>query len=474
MNEPTPHPGDAARPESHTENRPPSTDRRAADGFRWQALFQRSTDALFLLDRQRRLRFVNRSWESLTGLAATDVRLLSCKRQRPAAAGDAMPDVLAHVLCPPADVMRGAAGRARRRLPAGDGRGRRWWDVEFLPLRSGNQTVGFFGRILPVAEEMSGAAAPLPEKLVDLRERVIRRYDVSLLDSTVPAVRRLAEQVRLAAGISVPVFLTGEAGTGKETLARVIHYYSAAGERPLATLDCTRLPPAAIAELLFGESGPAPGRPGAFYLREPGQLPRDLQLRLCRVVAAAPAVRVLAGCRMAPAEEVRDGRLLAELYAAFPLVLEIPPLRERMADLSELVQRMLERASEGRGSRASGLSPEAREVVRDYRWPGNLRELYDALAAAQRHAHGPQVDIADLPAPLRLRHAAGPAPLPERPLPLDSLLEQAERRLIELALRRARGHRGKAAETLGIWRARLLRRIEALGLDEADEENAEA
>jgi DNA-binding NtrC family response regulator len=74
------------------------------------------------------------------------------------------------------------------------------------------------------------------------------------------------------------------------------------------------------------------------------------------------------------------------------------------------------------------------------------------------------IDTAHLPAPLRLRQAAGSAPVPDRPLPLDALLESVERRLIELALRRSKGHRGRAAETLGIWRARLLRRIEALGL----------
>jgi DNA-binding NtrC family response regulator len=125
---------------------------------------------------------------------------------------------------------------------------------------------------------------------------------------------------------------------------------------------------------------------------------------------------------------------------------------------------MLERASEEGGLPSTGLTPAARDVVHQYPWPGNLRELYETLSAARRRAAGRLIDVADLPVALRLRSAAGPAPLAERPLPLDTLLEHAERRLIELALRRAKGNRGRAAEILGIWRARLLRRIEALEL----------
>jgi DNA-binding NtrC family response regulator len=361
-------------------------------------------------------------------------------------------------------VLKGEAGRARRRLPSGDGSGWRWWDVEFLPLRTEGRTDGLLGRVLPVPEETTPAALPLPERLVNLRERVVRRYDLALLDSDTPALRRLAEQVRLAAGVAAPVLLTGEAGTGKETIARVVHYRGPGRERPLAAVDCARLPAEAVAALLFGERGSTPGKPGAVYLREPGRLPRELQARLCTLIASGSGPRVLAGCRVAPAEEVRAGKLLGELYAAFPLVLELPPLRERTADLPALIQQALERANEEGTAKASGLTPAAREVMRGYPWPGNLRELFDAVASARRHAAGPLLDVADLPAPLRLRHAAGPAAAPERPLPLDALLEQTERRLIELALRRAKGHRGRAAEILGIWRARLLRRIVALGL----------
>lgn len=448
---------------------PPSSDNRADAEFRWQALFQRSTDALFVLDRQRRLRFVNRAWEALTGLPADEVRMLSCKRQRPSGAGDALKSVLAHALCPPPEVIEGEAGRTRRRLPPGDGRGWRWWDVEFLPLRDGSQLRGVLGRVVPVAEEAPAAATPLPEKLVQLRESVARRYDLALLDSAVPAVRRLADQVRLAASVATPVLLVGEAGTGKEALARTMHYRGAGRQRPLAALDCARLPAAAVAAVLFNEQTAT--QLGALYLREPACLPRDLQARLCRLIARSKGPRVLAGCRIALPEAVQSGALLDDLHAAFTLVLEVVPLRQRIADLPLVVDRLLSRANESEGPRITGLTPTAWELVRGHGWPGNLRELYDALSAARRQAKGPLLDGNDLPAPLRVRQTIGAiaGAAPERSLPLDALLEQAERRLIELALRRTKGHRGRAAEILGIWRMRLSRRIEALGLGEAND-----
>src|SRR5260370_16462968 len=85
--------------------------------FRWQAFFQHSTDALFLLDRQRRVRFVNRAWEQLAGLSLAKARALSCRRQDPATADDSLEDILAHPLCPPSEVLHGHVGPLRRLFP---------------------------------------------------------------------------------------------------------------------------------------------------------------------------------------------------------------------------------------------------------------------------------------------------------------------------------------------------------------------
>src|SRR5207248_3873904 len=105
--------------------------RRLATNFRWQSLFQRSSEPLFVLDRRRRLLFVNRAWEALTGLSATDAATLKCRRPRPSSLEDSPEEILAHAMTPPPEVLRGTSGRARRLLP-GREVSRRWWDVEFF------------------------------------------------------------------------------------------------------------------------------------------------------------------------------------------------------------------------------------------------------------------------------------------------------------------------------------------------------
>jgi PAS domain S-box-containing protein len=452
---------------------PPAAERTrpAAQHYRWQALFQRTADALFLLDRRRRILFVNRAWEALTGVPAAQAHGLPCRRPRPVAPADPWEQVLAHALTPPPEAAEGQPARVRRLLPGREAR--QWWEIEFLPLRQEGGPAAFvlLGRIRVLGAEPAGSD-PLPERLANLRLRACGHHSLDAWEaSTLPAARRLLAQVRLAATVATPVLLVGEAGSGKESLARIIHARGPAAERSFAALDCRRLPPALLAAVLFGPHAAL----GALYLREPAALPGDLQLRLCEWLARGTGPRLLAGMRTDPAGEVRAGRLLEELACQLgTLVIPVPPLRERLADLPLLAEQMLARAGEATGRKGVTLAADAWEVLRGHPWPGNLRDLYDVLASAAARVTGEQVGAADLPAHLRQAHAlaavAGPAP--PQPLPLDSILEQAERRLIELALRRCGGHLTRAAASLGIWRQRLKRRMEALGI--ADPERAQA
>jgi transcriptional regulator with PAS, ATPase and Fis domain len=444
-----------------------------ADDFRWQGFFQRSTDPLFLLNRQRRLLFVNRAWETLAGLSAAQARGLICRKHQPAGPNDSLEDVLSHVLCPPLEVVRGAAAAARRLVPAPASRttAPRWWDVEFLPLRAGDTLRGILGRIKPVPVETPAEAAPLPEKIVALRQRAAARYGIDWLSSDVPAMRRLAEQVRLAASLHTPALIVGEPGSGKESVARVLHLHSGLREKAFIALDCARLPFAAVAEVLLTTQATAHRQvAGTVYLHEPRRLPRDLQQGLVHLLTAADAPRLLAGCCTDPDEDVRAGRLLPELWCALSvLVLRVPPLRERRADLPLLVKRILLRAAPVVDNPVTELTPAAWDVLRGHTWPGNLRELVNVLSVACIAAKG-RIDAADLPASLRLtqRLATTSGNPVERPLPLDKLLEQTERRLIQLALQRARGNKRRAAELLDISRPRLTRRMEVLGLIESE------
>lgn len=464
--------------------------------FRWQALFQQCREPLFVLNRKRRVLFVNRAWEKLTGVDASEARRWVCTRRQHVAEGPGA--AVARALWPPSEALLGSMARARRLFEGSQGPC--WWDIEFFPLRGDDGLLGILGKItgpplqaavsfLPLPEALrllhDRLAARLPgeesaqlwrpERLVGLRESAAGHYRLDLVSSPLPAVQRVFDQARLASRTRVPVLLAGERGTGKHWLARAIHYHGPDRERVVAVLDCAHLPAGTVAELLLGAGGlwQRPGV-GTVYLKEPSRLPHELQGRLHDLLAetgaeSAPGAgpRVIAGMSADAAADVRAGRLLEKLACVLgTLLIPLPPLRERLADLPELVERMLERLAAAGARKVVGLTPDAWELVREYRWPGNLRELYETLAAGAPRASGDRIDVADLPAPLRLavRLEETPGPAAERSLPLDHLLEEAERRLIELALRRTRGNKSKAADLLGVVRPRLFRRIEALGI----------
>src|SRR5262249_31787422 len=218
--------------------------------------------------------------------------------------------------------------------------------------------------------------------------------------------------------LRVALLLVGESGTGKHWLARTVHHQGLQREGTFVALDCARLPPALLAAILFGDAGLArsPGV-GTYYLQEPAQLPGDLQERLGQLLeAAAPdpgsearRPRLTAGCSPDPAAAVRAGRLLEGLFCQLGvLTIALPPLRERLADLPFLVERFLARTDEP--SRVKGLTPAAWDVLRGYRWPGNLRELNAVLASARERAAGERLDAADVAPYLPV-----PDPLPARP-----------------------------------------------------------
>jgi transcriptional regulator with PAS, ATPase and Fis domain len=434
----------------------PASDRDQSGELRWQSYLRHAREPLFLLGRHRRLLFANRAWEEATGLTLAAVRGRQCRPNR-GRAHDPQEAALA-VFAPPAEALAGQTCRTRRRATAPAGN---WWQLDFFPLLGGQGLLGVLGKITVVP--MPAVLAQLPDRLMALRDRHADSFRLDALPSTLPAVERVVEQARLAAQGRVPVTLIGEAGTGKHWLARAIHQAGANRDRCFACVDCRALPPLLVDGLLLDSRGRRLAL-GTVYLREPAELPRDLQDRLAQRLRAgdeADAPRWIVGHRADPAESVRAGRLVQELHcAASTLSVHLAPLRDRLADLDAFIDCFLARARLVTDHKIASVSPEAALALRVHAWPGNLRELYDVLREASARAKGERMELADLP--FFLRNAPLP---PEKKLPLDALLEQAERRLIERALRQAGGNRTRAAEILGIWRARLQRRMEHFGID---------
>jgi DNA-binding NtrC family response regulator len=459
-----------------------------ADTFEPNPLWQRAREPIFWLDEALKLIWVNRAWEELTGHAGESVLGLTCQAHGPTRAGD--PIDLVASFHPPPEAMAGQPAGSPTLIYHADGEPL-WRRVEFWPFRDeGDRLIGLLGTVRPVDVRPSvpdSEGQRLHVELLEIRRRLQERYGLDSLIGFGPAHRRLLEQIRLAGGSAVPVLIVGEPGTGKRHVARTIHLHGTGRQRPLVAFDCEALSAETLEHELFGDTGldrvgPTARQPrlsmgegSSLLLDEILSLPRDLQMRL--VAALDARGRLLATTTLEPDVALRDERLRPELYFALTtLVIRLAPLRDRRDELPALAQHFLERANERGGPQRIGFAPDAIAVLLAYDWPGNLPELArvidHALARPRGEAH--RIEADDLPATIRgsLGGAYTPPVVPTSIKPLDELLTEVERRLIETALRQSRSNKSRAAEILGISRPRLYRRIKELNLpdDESGEE----
>jgi len=419
---------------------------RGSGSFPWRAFFQQTSTPVFVLGKGRRLRFANTAWEKLTGVKLADALGMVCSPRRHSSP-------LGAALAPSPEVQHGKPAQSRR--PAPNHRsGPPWWDITFAPLAVEDGHFGIVGFIAVVDEHLPAAARKVPASIGTLREQHALHFSLDLFAGNAPGVERFQGQLRHAAHSTAPVWLWGEPGSGKETAARVIHHAGPHRERAFVGIDCTGLQPYLIESLLFGHGGLlAAGHIGTLYLKEPAGLPRDLQQRLADVFAEPHAPRLISASVRPSSEDVM-GKLIPEFFTVFSVVeLRVPPLRERLADLPRLVATLHPGAV---------VETAVFEVLRVQPWPGNIRELSRVLAEAITTAADGRVGVNHLPQELRVRAKIAPQ-LPKLPaLNLETILQTVEARVIGLALARTRGNATKAAELLGIGRARVVRQVRAL------------
>lgn len=426
-------------------------------------VLQRAREAFFVLDDRGKLVFGNPAFFGLLQASASHRPVLE-------------------LVAPPADVAPGRVRRATR--PWGEGKQRRWFDVIFIPLEEPTGVpLATLGCVVPgdrPSEVAAAADSDLAERLERIREQQQAQFGFEALPAKSDAMNRLLHQVQLAIGSGEPTTLIGETGAGKQTLARVIYHHRPQPQGALVVLDCRMLPAdVQRRQLLGGHFDGAAGDVSAGVLNAPGPgtllvigplaLAGDLQNELVRVFTKRTGYWHLLTTEREPLENGRaDGRLIEPLFHLLStLAIHVPPLRDRRAELPDHCAWVLKRLTE-RGSKSLVIEPAAMELLSTYPWPGNLRELYHVLEQASQRSGGRAIAAADLPrrfrrpAPASVSESPPPPPLPG----LDTVLEEVERRLLRLALDRARGNKSQAADTLGISRPRLLRRLEQLGLTE--------
>jgi len=304
-----------------------------------------------------------------------------------------------------------------------------------------------------------------------------------------PAIKAALRLLSKAAPSPSTVLVTGESGTGKEVAARLIHELSGR-EGPFVPVNLGALPEQLVESELFGyEKGAFTGAEarkaglfeaanrGTLFLDEIGELPLHLQVKLLRAIQDRKVLRVGAvkglpvDVRLVAATnrdleaEVRSGRFREDLYYRVNVIrLEMPPLRERSGDASILAGYFLRKLSAELGRRVEGISPAALELLESYPFPGNVRELENAIERALILSEGPRLEPRDFHffgSPQGNRQGGSRPQAEEGPATLAEL----ERRAVAAALERNAYHREHTAAELGITRRTLLNKINEYGIE---------
>ncbi|HWC16338.1 MAG TPA: sigma 54-interacting transcriptional regulator [Terriglobales bacterium] len=308
------------------------------------------------------------------------------------------------------------------------------------------------------------------------------------------SMRRLMLMVERVARHNAAVLIIGETGTGKELIARALHFHSLRGDQPWVDVNCGALPEHLVESELFGYekgafSGADGSKPGFFelankgtlFLDEVGELEPKLQVKLLRVLDGVPYyrlggtkkvavdVRLIAATNQELDHAVHEGRFRGDLYHRLSqFQLRVPPLRERREDIVLLAEHFLRTVHPD-----AQLSPAAAAILEAYRWPGNVRELRNLMVRAGALCNNNLVHPTDLPAELEYSEAPvsvaaampqkiGSLPQPPRVTTTGGGLRDIKRQRILEALARHKGHQGLASEELGISRRTLSRQLKQM------------
>jgi DNA-binding NtrC family response regulator len=347
-----------------------------------------------------------------------------------------------------------------------------------------------------VADSASGELRPLTEKIPAL-------LGFDEIVGASPDFRAALAIAAKAARARVPVLIEGESGVGKEVVAEAIHAASPRGKKPMVAINCGAIPANLVESELFGhEKGAFTGAferkigrfqdadGGTLFLDEIGEMPLDAQVKLLRVLQSGEIhpigarhsrevdVRVIAATNKRLIEEVEAGRFREDLYYRLNVVqVTIPPLRERIADIPALARHLLARIADQPGLRPLGITDDALDLLGRYVWPGNVRQLQNALFRAAVLCDGDALTISDFPQIAALGTGRIASPVGQmatsggvtlfRPDGNLRPLEEIEADVIRLAIGHYRGRMTEVARRLGIGRSTLYRKLGELGIDNA-------
>lgn len=306
---------------------------------------------------------------------------------------------------------------------------------------------------------------------------------------------RVYDMVESIADTKATVLITGESGTGKSLIARAIHRHSARRDKPFVEIACAALPENLLESELFGHvagsfTGAAGDKIGKFmqanggtiFLDEIGTASPAMQVKMLRVlqefefeqVGGTKTYKVDTRVILATNEDlskaVAEGRFRQDLYYRVNVInIQLPSLRERISDIPVLCEHFLKQVREESGKPVRGFTEEALATLQRYRWPGNVRELHNVIERAVLLGKNPQIGVQDLP-PEVLASSGGVHPIvaPGAGRTLKEALEGPERQIILDVLEANHWNRNLTADTLGINRTTLYKKMKRLGLEDLE------
>jgi DNA-binding NtrC family response regulator len=319
-----------------------------------------------------------------------------------------------------------------------------------------------------------------------LRREVERHFDFDQLIGKSATMQEVFHLARKVAPTQTTVLITGNSGTGKEVVARAIHYYSQASGKVFLPVNCAAIPETLLESQLFGhvrgaftgavtaqEGLFARARGGTIFLDEIGDLPTGLQSKLLRAIEAKEIlpvgsthpvtieVRIITATNRELLAMVEDGTFREDLYYRLNVVqIHLPPLRDRREDIPELIEFLVLRHNREMKRCYRGVDNATLKLLLSQPWKGNVRELDNVIEHAMILGNGEWITIVDLPRPLREGEAAPPGVADD----LRDALRTYEKIHIENVLRRLANDKRQAADALGLSLSSLYRKMNELGI----------
>jgi PAS domain S-box-containing protein len=432
-----------------------------------EVILESISDGVFTVNLQWRVTSFNRAAEEITGVSRKEAINRRC--------ADVFRSSMCGAACPLQQTLRtgepiiGQSGYIidadGNRIPI---------SISTAVLRDGE------GRVIGGAETFRDLS-----ELEALRQELAGKFKVGNLSSRSPLMQRLFEVLPAISASPSTVLILGETGTGKELVAQTIHSLSPRNQNPFIAVNCGALPDTLLESELFGYkagafTGATKDKPGRFALAKGGTLFLDeiaevspaLQVRLLRVLqeriyeplgatrSETADVRVIVATNKDLAEQMRQGLFREDLYYRVNVVrVELPPLRRRKEDIPLLVDQFISRFNQLQQKSVQGIAAEALSLLMAHDWPGNIRELENAIERAFILCGNGQIGITHLPGELTAHGTAKSANTDMR-----SAHDILDAQAIRAALERNGFNRQAAARALGIHKTTLFRRIKKIGL----------